>query len=81
MTVNDYSIPCNYISIRNPQVNVIVERVYQTIDNIIHMIKIQNMDLDNKNSWEGILSSIMFIILSTVYTNTWHSHTVKTDIG
>ena len=28
------------------------------------------MDLDNENPWEGILSSIMFAIRSTVYTTT-----------
>ena len=35
LMANDYRIPCNSISVRNPQANAIVERVYQTIGNII----------------------------------------------
>ena len=35
MMANDYGIPCNSISVRNLQINAIVERVYQTIGNII----------------------------------------------
>ena len=31
------------------------------------------MDLDNENPWEGILSSTMFAIQSTVYTTTQHT--------
>ena len=61
------------ISIRNPQANVIVERVHQTIGNIIRTFKIQEMDLGYENPWEGILSSIMFAIQSTVRTTTQHT--------
>ena len=32
---NDYGIPCNLISVRNPQANAIVERVHETIGNIV----------------------------------------------
>ena len=40
MMANDYGIPCNSISVRNPQANAIVERVHQTIGNIIRTFKI-----------------------------------------
>ena len=70
---NDYGIPCNSISVRNPQANAIVERVHQTIGNIIRTFKIQEMDLDNVNPWEGSLSSIMFTIQSQVHTTTQHT--------
>ena len=73
MMANDYRIPCNSISVRNPQANAIVERVHQTIGNIIRTFKIQEMDLDNENPWEGILSSTMFTIRSTVHTTTQHT--------
>ena len=46
---NDYIIPFNSISVRNAQANKIVERVHQTIGNIILTFKIQQMDLDNEN--------------------------------
>ena len=67
---NDCGIPCNSISVRNPQANAIVERVHQTIDNIICAFKIHQIDLDDENPWEGILSSTMVAIRSTVHTTT-----------
>ena len=73
MMANDYGISCSPISVRNPQANAIVERVHQTIGNIIHTFKIQEMDLDNENPWEGILSSTMFVIRSTVHTTMQHT--------
>ena len=73
MMSNVYGILCNSISVRNPQANTIVERVHQSIGNIIRTFKIQQMDLDNENPWEGILSSTMFAIRSTVHTTTQHT--------
>ena len=49
MTANHYRIPCNFISVRNPQANAIVERIHQTISDITHTIKIREMNLDNEN--------------------------------
>ena len=40
MMANDYRIPCNSISVRNPQANAIVEEVHQTIGNVIHTFPI-----------------------------------------
>ena len=73
MMANDYGILCSPINTRNPQANAIVERVHQTIDNIIRIFKIQEMDLDNESPCEGIHSSTMFAIRSTVHTNTQHT--------
>ena len=73
MMANDYGILCSPNSVQNPQANSIVERLHQTIDNIIHTFKIQEMDLDNENPWEGVLSSTMFAIRSTVRTTTQHT--------
>ena len=39
-----------------------VERVHQTIVNIICTFEIHEMDFDNENPGEGILSSTMFAI-------------------
>ena len=70
---NNYGIPCNSISIRNPQANAIVERVHQTIGNIIHTFQIQEMDLDNENPSKGVFSSTMFALRSMVHTTTQHT--------
>ena len=73
MIANDYGILCRPISTRNPQTNAIVEMLHQTIGNIIHTFKIQEIDLDNEIPWEGILSSTMFAIQPTVHTNTQYT--------
>ena len=73
MMANDYRIPCYSTSVRNTQAYAIVERVHQTIGNITCIFKIQQMDLDNENPWEGILSSTMFTIWSKVHTTTQHT--------
>ena len=39
------------INVRNPQANAIVERVHQTIGNIIRTFEIKGMDLDNESTW------------------------------
>ena len=44
ITANDYGMLCGPISVRNPQANANVERVHQTIGNIIRTFKIQEMD-------------------------------------
>ena len=44
MMTNDYGIPCNSISVRNPQTNAVVERVHQTIGDVVCAFNIQQMD-------------------------------------
>ena len=73
MMANDYRISFNSIRVGNTQANTIVERVYQTIGDIIRTSIIQKMDLDNENPWEGILSSTIFAIRSMVHTTTHHT--------
>ena len=50
-----------------------MERAHHTTSNNIRTCKIQQMDLDNENPWEGILSSTVFAIRSTVHTTTQHT--------
>ena len=38
MMANDYGTPCNSINVRNPQANAIVDRIHQTIGNIIRTL-------------------------------------------
>ena len=48
------------------QQNSIVEKAHQTIGNILSTFKIQEVDLEDENPWEGILVSTMFATRSTV---------------
>ena len=70
MIINDYGIMVKPITSRNPQANAILERVHQTIGNILHTFKVQNMVLDDENPWDGILASTMFALKAMVHTTT-----------
>ena len=48
----DYGITVKHITSGNPQANSILERVHQTISNIIRTFKVQDMLLDDENPWD-----------------------------
>ena len=66
----NYGITVKLITSRNPQANSILERVHQTIGNIIRTFKVQDMVLDDENPWDGILASTMFALREMVHTTT-----------
>lgn len=68
MLRNDYGIKSKPITIRNPQANAIVERVHQTIGNIIRTFELENNYLDETDPWTGILSATAFAIRTTYHT-------------
>ena len=55
---------------RNTQANAIVERVHQTIDNVIRTMKVYNQDLDQEEPFKEVISAT---IQSTVHTTTQHT--------
>ena len=67
MVEQDYGIKINRITTRNPQANTILERVHQTIGNIIRTMKVQDMVLDDENPLDGVLSSMSlhYVLQST----------------
>ena len=70
MIINDYGIMLTPITPRNPQTNSILERVHQTIGNILCTLKKQNMVLDDENPWDSILASAIFTQRAMVHTTT-----------
>ena len=68
MIKEDYGIKAKPITTRNPQANAIVERVHQTIGNIIRTFELQDNYLDEEDPWAGILSATAFAIRSTYHT-------------
>ena len=68
MLRDDYGIRAKPITVRNPQANAIVERVHQTIGNIIHTFELENNYLDEEDPWTGILSATAFAIRTTYHT-------------
>ena len=57
MIKNDYGVKVKPITTRNPQANAIVERVQQTIGNMIRTFKLYGNDgIDDDDPWSGILA-------------------------
>ena len=61
MIEKDYGIKRRGASVRNPQANSILERIHQTIGNIIRTFELyDNNDLDEEDPFAGVLSATMF---------------------
>ena len=54
------------ITTRNPQSNAIIERIHQTIGNIIRIFDVSN--IVNNDPWSGILAATMFAVRETYHT-------------
>lgn len=65
---NDYGIKRRGTTTRNPQANAILERIHQTIGNIIRTFGIQDLDVDETNPFAAVLSAAMFAVRSTYHT-------------
>ena len=66
--LEDYGIKRKPITKRNPQANDIVERIHQTIGNILRTFRVQEDELDEEDPWGGILSATMFATRATIHT-------------
>ena len=66
MCHNDYGLKRKPITTRNPQYNAIIERIHQTIGNIIRIFDVSN--IINNNPWSGILAATMFAVCATYHT-------------
>ena len=68
MVVADYGIKRKPITKRNPQANAIIERIHQTLGNIIRTLDKDNVD--DEDPWSGILAAAMFALRATYHTTT-----------
>ena len=68
MITTNYNIKPKVITTRNPQANAIIERVHQTIGNILRTFNVNETVLDTNDPWSGILSATAFGIRNTVHT-------------
>jgi hypothetical protein len=66
MVKNDYSLKLKPVAARNPQANAIIERVHQTIGNIMRTFNVQAMD--SNDPWTGMLAATMFAARATCHT-------------
>jgi hypothetical protein len=69
MVADDYGIKRRGTTVRNPQANAIVERIHQTIGNIIRTFELYNNEgIDQEDPWSGILAAAMFAVRATYHT-------------
>ena len=70
MCHNYYGLKRKPITTRNPQSNAIIERIHQTIRNIIRTFDVSN--IVNNDPWSGILAATTFAVRAT-----YHIHSVS----
>ena len=66
MCHNEYCLKRKPITTRNPQSNAIIERIHQTIGNIVRTFDVSN--IVNNDPWSGILAATMFAVCATYHT-------------
>eukprot|EP00957_Ditylum_brightwellii_P044820 3400505-Ditylum_brightwellii.AAC.2 len=68
MIASDYVVKKKHITARNPQANSIIERIHQTIGNMIRSFEVYDASIDEKDPWTRILSAVRFATRATVHT-------------
>ena len=68
MIADDYGISKHGATVRNPQANAIIERIHQTIGNVIRTFQIHSTELDEEDPWKGLLAATMFATRATYHT-------------
>jgi hypothetical protein len=65
---NTYGITQNTATVRNPQANAILERIHQTLGNILRTYELYNTEQDLEDAWSGILAAASFALRATIHT-------------
>ena len=59
MITRDYGVKKKTITTCNPKANAIVNRVHQTIGNVIRTMEVYDQDLDQEELFKGVISGDM----------------------
>ena len=73
MITRDYGVKKKSITTHNPQANAIIERVHQTSGNVIRTMEVYDQDLDQEETFRGVILVTCFAIRSTVQTTTQYT--------
>ena len=68
MLTNDYGCNIDWTTTRNPQANTIVERIHQTIGNMVRTWLVDDPELDKKDPFSGLLTAVAFATWATVHS-------------
>ena len=67
----DYGCHISQITTRNPQANAILERIHQTIGNMIRTWQLPtNPSIEEEDPFTGLLTAVGFAARATVHTTT-----------
>jgi hypothetical protein len=53
---------------RNPQLNAILQRMHQTIGNMVRTFEVENQLINETDPWSGILSAAAWAVRSACHT-------------
>ena len=67
MIEDDYGIKRTGITKRNPQANAMIKRIHQTVGNMLRTFKINKAEIDEEDTWSGILAAVMFATRATYH--------------
>ena len=67
--IESYGIKVRPSTSRNPQSNGVIERVHNTIHNMLRTFGLHIKELDLVTTWQGYLASIAFAIHTTYHTS------------
>eukprot|EP00957_Ditylum_brightwellii_P120530 9195752-Ditylum_brightwellii.AAC.1 len=65
MILIDYGVKKKPVPVRNPQANSIIEKIHQTIGNMIRSFEVHITDIDEMDPWTGIMSAMRFATRAT----------------
>eukprot|EP00957_Ditylum_brightwellii_P129253 9859868-Ditylum_brightwellii.AAC.1 len=65
---SDYGVKKIPLTARNSQTKSIIERIHQTIGNMIRSFEVHGTSIDEKDPWTGIFSTVRFTTRATVHT-------------
>jgi hypothetical protein len=81
MVKQDYGITVKAITTRNPQANVILERIHATIRNRIRTHQVLYTELDESNPWSGISAAAMYATRATIHSTTLQATPMQLVFG
>ena len=64
----DYQIKRKPATTKNPQSNSIIERIHQTLGDMLRTFELPNSEIEGDMALNGIFSAIMFAVRSTYHT-------------
>jgi transposase InsO family protein len=68
MIEEDYGIKAKPITVRNPQSNGMIERIHAVVKNMIRTFDTTEIDINDKDPFIGLVSSICWAVRSTYHT-------------